>query len=355
MTSLELLTCVVLVLLSASISASEIALFSLSRFQLRSLKENFRPTHRQIKRLLSDPGGLLITTLVVNEILNIGLSTLITGIVTQSGESLTHRIDDWPKWAMDLLFGTLLTTPLILFFCEITPKVIGSKMNQLISTASAGPLLSLYRIFRPIRLILKQVIRLFSPSQHPAPTQEHILNESDFLLLLEEGRKEGAIQEGEIELIRNVFELDNTLVSEISTPLSKVLTLPSHATIKGALATVRNQRYSRIPILDSQKKGVVGILYSKDLIRSKLSAETPAPSVASLMRKPVFVNSTMRVNALFRKFKQQRIHMAIVKNANGETLGVVTMSDILDSLFEDFFPDEEDIESIPSHLESGRK
>ncbi|MGZ3709912.1 MAG: CNNM domain-containing protein, partial [Bdellovibrionota bacterium] len=78
MSSLELLICALLVAISAFMAASEIALFSLSRFQLRSLKEHFRPSYRMIKDLLSDPGGLLITILVVNEVLNISLSALIT-------------------------------------------------------------------------------------------------------------------------------------------------------------------------------------------------------------------------------------------------------------------------------------
>lgn len=84
MESYETLLCVFLVGISAYMSASEIALFSLSRFQLRTLKENFRPRYRKIKNLLADPGGLLITILVVNEMVNIALSAIITEAVAYS-------------------------------------------------------------------------------------------------------------------------------------------------------------------------------------------------------------------------------------------------------------------------------
>ncbi len=364
MTSLELLICVVLVFLSAYMSASEIALFSLSKFQLRSLKENFRPVHRKIKRLLSDPGGLLITTLVANEVLNIALASFITEFVSRNQASTHLRLSHIPDWASQTLIGILIATPIILLFCEITPKVIAARMNRLIAILTAGPLNIIYDLFKPIRYALKitvaMIIRLIPsenkrrivlyPEVNSTDTTKHetILKESDFLLMVEEGHKEGAIQEEELELIRNVFELNNTPVSEISTPLSQVLTLPVTTTIKGALAAVRNQKYSRIPIIGMNRKEIVGILYSKDLLRSKIQADSFPDTVTSLMRKPFFVPPTMKLNALFRRFKQHKIHMAIVKAPNGEITGVVTMNDILDALFEDLFT-EEDLRKKSEH------
>src|SRR6185437_13467379 len=102
----------------------------------------------------------------------------------------------------------------------------------------------------------------------------------------------GAIQENEMELIRNVFALDNTTVGEIATPLSKVLSLSMNTTIKGALNAVRSQKYSRIPVTGNNRKEVIGILYSKDLLRSKLQPDASSTSIASLMRKPFFVTPT---------------------------------------------------------------
>ena len=84
MTALEFLACVVLAGISAWLSASEIALFSLSRFQLRSLKERFRAPYRKIKRLLADPTGLLITLLVVNEMVNVGISSIIAQAISRT-------------------------------------------------------------------------------------------------------------------------------------------------------------------------------------------------------------------------------------------------------------------------------
>jgi len=356
MTSLELLCCVLLISLSAYLSASEIALFSLSRFQLRFLRENFRPIHRKIKRLLADPGGVLITILVVNEMLNISLSSLITHIINRNHIAAPAGLSFIPDWAFETLLGILITTPLVLFFCEATPKVIGASINQLVATVAAGPLDTIYSLFRPVRYLLKQVIRLV-PGSKTSPSlieanqnsskkphskkRKKILKESDFLLMVEEGHKEGAIRESEMGLIRNVFELDHTTVQDVATPFSQVLSLPAHTTLKGALSAVRGQNYSRIPILGAgaYRKEIVGILYAKDLLRSKLSPESSATTVATLMRKPYYVTPNLHLNALFKKFKQSKIHMAIVKSQQGEVTGIVTMSDVLDALFEDLFDD----------------
>ncbi len=352
MTLLELLACGLLVTLSATMSASEIALFSLSRFQLRYLKENFRPVHRKIKNLLADPGGLLITILVVNEVLNIALTSMITETISKAQITIPLFASGIPTWAFETAIGTLISAPIILLICEITPKVIAARTNQLVATLTVGPLTIIYKVLSPMRYFLTHFIKLFfhtaAPSRSSSLTERSsnkknnpILKESDFLLLVEEGHKEGAIQETELELIRNVFELDDTSIAEVSTPLPKVLSLTADTTVKDALISIKSQRYSRIPIVDHQRKEVVGILYSKDLLRYKLDFQLSATPISALMRKPFFVNSGMRLNALFRIFKQQKIHMAIVKDPNGEIAGVVTMSDLLDALFEDFFSEAE--------------
>jgi CBS domain containing-hemolysin-like protein len=104
---------------------------------------------------------------------------------------------------------------------------------------------------------------------------------------------------------------------------------------------MRSQKYSRIPVIGGGKRQVLGVLYSKDLLRAKLEPELMNLTVDTIMRKPLFVSPSMRLNTLFRKFKQQKTHMGVVQGANGEALGIVTMSDVLDTLFEDLLPEDE--------------
>lgn len=352
MTSPESLLIFALVTVSALMAASEISLFSLSRFQLRTLKEHFEGPYRRIRRLLGDPGGLLITTLVVNEIINIALSSLITKRVVES-----DRLD-WleglgiPLWAVNTIGGTILTAPLVLIVCEVTPKVIAARLNQVLAPILVGPLHLLYRGMLPIRMGLKRVVSAVSnristtgtPLAYDLPGEgnpEAFLKESDFLMMVEEGHREGAVQEAELELIRNVFDLDDTTVADITTPLKQVLAIPLHTTLRGALVAVQSQRYSRIPVVTANYRQVVGILYAKDLLRMKMQPGLASATVETVMRKPLMVLPSLRLNALFRKFKQLKTHMAIVQGPRGEPIGIVTMSDVLNALFEDILEEDE--------------
>jgi CBS domain containing-hemolysin-like protein len=327
--SLQFFACILFVLVSASIAASEVALFSLSRFQLRSLKERIRPvTYRRIRRLLQDPGGLLVALLAVNEIVNIALSTVITGALGQGSSE---------SWLTQFFGGVLITTPILLLFCEITPKAIGARINLLVAPLSAGPLVLIYEILKPVRFLLTRIISVFN--KQPKLKENTILKEVEFLELVEEGQKQGAIHQSEVDLIKNVFELDNTTVKDVLTPISEVFPLPVSTTFRQALAAMKSSRYSRIPIVSSDRREIVGILYTKDLLKAKLEPSILDSSVSDIMRKPPVVDPGMQLNALFRKFKSQRSHMAVVRRPGGETLGIVTMNDVLESVFEDLFED----------------
>lgn len=337
MTSLQLSACIFFVLVSGYISASEVALFSLSRFQLRSLKERVKPvTYRNIKRLLQDPGGLLVTLLAVSEIVNIALSTLVAQAVARATPQLSFLAG---HWLADFLLGILITTPILLLFCEITPKAIGTRANALVSTLNAGALALIYDALKPIRFLLTRIISTFG-RQSRAPKEPAILREAEFMEMVEEGQKQGAIHQSEVDLIKNVFELDDSTVEDVLTPISEVTSLSTKTTYRQALTAMRTVSYSRIPVTGPDRREFVGILYTKDLLRAKLDPTLLDEPISQILRKPPVVLPSMQLNALFRKFKAQRSHMAIVKRSSGETLGIVTMSDVLESLFEDLFEDE---------------
>ena len=349
MSLIELLICASLTACSAWLAASEIALFSLSRFQLRALKDSQRGPYKKIKRLLADPGGLLVALLVLNEVVNIALSAFVAKMVSSDGGPKHWAATQFPAvpgWLVDTAGGILFTAPLVLLFGEITPKVVAARANELIATLNAGALSVIYDALKPVRKTLQALVNAVARRVSPqGPTGEHgtgdekqLLRESDFLMMIEEGQKEGAVHPSEVELIKNVFELDDTTVAEIATPLSQVQSISELTTLKTALQTVRTHKYSRIPVVTPNRKQIVGVLYSKDLLKAKLEPELLNLTVKAVMRKPISVSSSVRLNSLFRKMMQQKTHMAVVVNES-TTVGIVTMSDVLESLFEDVLPE----------------
>jgi putative hemolysin len=350
MSFLEIFICAVLLATSACLAASEIALFSLSRFQLRALKDVDRVPYKKIKRLLADPGGLLVTLLVLNEIVNVALSAFMASIISRDdGPKLwaAAHFPSVPGWAVDTAMGVLITTPLLLLLGEVTPKVIAARANELIAPLTARPLTAIYDALKPVRLTLRWIVDFVSRrarlpgDRSPAgenSDDQHLLKESDFIMMVEEGQREGALNPGEVELIKNVFDLDDTTVAEIATPLAQVQSLSELTTVKTALQSIRAHKYSRIPVVTANRKDIVGVLYSKDLLKARLEPEMLNLTVKALMRRPVSVGANVRLNSLFRKMMQQKTHMAVVVGESGP-VGIVTMSDVLESLFEDVLPE----------------
>jgi len=329
----QLLLCLFLISTSAFLSGSEVALFSLSRFQLRILKDKFKNTHRKIRVLLSDPPGLLLSLLLTNEIVNISLSSIMAHYVTHRwSEGTTLFSQAWvvkyPSWALQLVEGIIFTAPIVLILCEMTPKALGAKLNFISAPLISHPIYALYRFFEPLRWIL-------FPDPASKPKKEHVaLKEEEFLTLVEQGHQEGSIHHSEMELIKNVFDLDDTAISEIYIPLAQTATLSAQLSPQDAIKTIKNIPFSRVPLTNG--KEIIGIVYKKDLILSEIEMSQHPGSMEDIMRAPLVVSPQMQINTLFRQFRQTKTHFAVVKDpVTSKTLGIVTMKDVLTELFED--------------------
>lgn len=344
-----------LIVFAGFLSASEVALFSLSRFQMRYLRETSRALHRRIKNLLSDPAGLLITVLVANEVANILISAMIAENIADRWAGGGARVTDylpvrwiqhWPEWLGQTLEGLLISTPLILIFCEMTPKVLGTRMNQWIAPAVARPTAFLYKAFKPVRQVIQRIVVWFikgvATDEVGAEGAQEVLKEDEFMVLVEQAQKEGAINQTEVDLIKNVFNLNDTRVLDVYTPLTKAFVVQKTLTVKAARALLKNRTHSRIPAIDPKTREVVGVLYKKDLIFDQLESDAGARTIEEYLRKPYFVSSSMQLNTLFRQMKNQKNHIAIVQDEKtGKSIGLVTLRDVLYELFDEHFPERE--------------
>ena len=175
-----ILTCIILISFSFIFASSEIAIFSLSRVQLKKIKDQSEPLFQRIRILIHDSFGLLITVLFFNEIVNISLAALITSNYI---EPLSL------SWQMQTLLGIMITTPIMLIFCELTPKVVATRANQLIISLFLPIVYFFYIITKP----LASVVKIFFPKQ---PLKElHNLHEDDFIIIAEEQTETGHLHE----------------------------------------------------------------------------------------------------------------------------------------------------------------
>lgn len=318
-----LFTFIFLVLVAGFFSASETALFSLTRFHLRQLKQRSQERFERVKYLLDRPTALVATVLLGNELTNVFISNLIANYYDDLSLSPTYVT----------IFNLLTVMPVIMIFGEITPKVIGAKANLALMPLLLPPLWWFYRISFPLRFILENIVNLITrPIRKRSGKSSEQIKEEDIKMLLEDGKKKGAIRSKEQDMIQNVFEIDDDAVAELATPLKDCLVVHQDDSPKSVIEKLNNNFFARIPVRGDRFDQILGIVYAKDLL-NYINRHEQEMKVRHLMKEPLFVDSNMKVEVLFRRLRQMKKHIAIVEDKQGKVLGVVTMEDILDQLF----------------------
>jgi CBS domain containing-hemolysin-like protein len=302
----------VLIVLSGFFSSSETALFSISKARARHLAKEGGKVNNLIKRMKEDPHRLLSTILIGNNLVNIGASALATAITIELVSNNAVGI------------ATGIMTFLILVFGEIFPKSVATRNNILVARITIVPLFWLSILFYPVILFLNFIPRLTGRIKHkPKVTEQELLT---FVEVVEE---EGEIKEEEKELIHNIFEFDDTNVSEIMSPRADMFIIEAGAEID--LKQIVESGFTRIPVIEKDIDHVVGILNIKDLFL-QYAKGNQSIDVRQIMQPPYFVPENKKLDSLLQAFKRRKQHMAIVVDEHGGISGLITLEDALEEI-----------------------
>jgi CBS domain containing-hemolysin-like protein len=310
----------VLLLLSGLFSGSEASLFSLTELHLYKMKEDKNPFYPYIKRLLSYPRRLLTTVLVGNESVNITISVLSTSIFV-----FFFGIEG--KWV-----AIAVTTITLLIIGEAIPKTFAVSYPIRFSNAVSIPLTFFAVIVRPVVWGLEKISDLFVHIFGSVIVAEGAtLTEDEFKTLVDVGHEEGALEESQKDLIHRVFKLADTPVSDIMTPRVDMFCLPLSMNIEQMAREVLESQYARIPIYRTDKDDIVGVIHGRDLLE-EISRGVPAGNAGHLLKKPYFVPLERTIDCILRDFKERRTRMAFVVDEYGGVEGLVTISDVMESI-----------------------
>lgn len=302
----------VLIVLSGFFSSSETALFSISKARARHLAKEGGKVNNLIQRMKEDPHRLLSTILIGNNLVNIGASALATAITIELVSNNAVGI------------ATGIMTFLILVFGEIFPKSVATRNNILVARITIVPLFWLSILFYPLILFLNFIPRLTGRIKHkPKVTEQELLT---FVEVVEE---EGEIKEEEKELIHNIFEFDDTNVSEIMSPRADMFIIEAGAEID--LKQIVESGFTRIPVIEKDIDHVVGILNIKDLFLQYAKGNQTI-DVRQIMQPPYFVPENKKLDSLLQAFKRRKQHMAIVVDEHGGISGLITLEDALEEI-----------------------
>jgi putative hemolysin len=314
-----------LLVLSAFFSGSETALFSLSHVQLHHLKERKFKRAQQISTALQRPRRTLITILLGNELVNVAIAV--------AGAALVSRLFVVGTVA-ETLISIAIITPLVLIFGEVLPKNIALRYAPQYAHFAIVPLRLFSAVVRPIRVVLTWFANFLITLMGGRISERPLIMEREYRRLVDIGRREGVLIEEERELIHNVFEFSEKTVSSIMTPADKILSLPTTMPYEEILAKLRSKRFSRIPFHKGTRDNIAGILHVRDLFAFDHARRAGGEQeLTTMLRDPLFVNPNLKLEDLLQRFRQRRMHMAIVKEKDGPLLGIVTMDDVLEDLF----------------------
>lgn len=312
---------------SAFFSASETALFSLSRLELERLKESPRPFAKRFLQLLSRPRQVLATILFGNELVNVTIAMLAGTIVFDYCGHL--------GWRWTTLITVAVTTPILLLCGEMVPKNLALRYAPIVAPILAVPLRWFYWLISPVRVVLSMIanwcVRRFGGNPEQASP---LIMEEEFRRLVDLGVAGGAIKSAEHDLIDQVFEFGDTRVGEWVTKIDTIFSISLNAPFDDVVSLVRDSPHSKIPVYQDSPRDIVGMLHTRDLLVSWHHRKMGRTrELEEIVRPVLFMSVSTRVEDALKDFQKSKIHLAVVTDDNQLVVGILTMDELLDRLF----------------------
>jgi len=334
----NLITLAILLVLSAFFSGSEVALFSIEKKRLKDIKKDNGLVGEYIYALLDNPRRLLVTILLGNTAVNVGASIIAVNFALDIAQFHGLDID------FILLLEIIILTILLLLFGEITPKILATKNPFLFSKVVAIPLYWTSVLIYPASKILSDLIKGFV-SNFSYDKTKTALKDSEINELAEIGVEKGTIEENEHEIIQGLVAFKRIRVSEVMTPRVDIIAVNEDTSFDSMIELINESGHSRIPMYSESIDNIIGIIYAKDLIPFiKSSGNKEDFSLKKLARKAYFVPGTKNINILMQEFQEKNLHIGIVVDEYGGTLGLISLEDILEEIvgeIRDEYDDEE--------------
>ena len=323
---------VIIVLLAASgfLAAAETSLVRTSRAKAHSLKDSGRRGARRLSRLVDNPQGFLNPVLLLVLICQLVAATLV-GVLAS-------------RWfhSIGIVIATVFEVVVVFVVFEAVPKNYAVR-NTDRAALFAAPIIDAVTRFPPVRWLSSLLVGLADLLTGGKDTAYSLTTtESELLAMADVAHADEAIEPTEHEFIHSVIEFGDTVVREVMVPRPDMVTVGESETATAALERGLDAGYSRIPVLGEDIDDVVGVAFTKDLVRIERSGQGATP-VGSAARPAKFVPETKRVATLLTEMQTENVHLAIVVDEYGGTAGLVTLEDVLEELVGDI-RDEFDIE-----------
>ncbi len=327
---------VIAILLGASgvLAMAETSLVRMNRIKAKSLVDEHKLGARQLARLVENPANFLNPILLLVLICQLVSATLV-GIVA------SHLFG-----GLGVIFGIVFEIVVIFVFFEAVPKNWAVQHSERAALLSA-PLVSTLIRFPPIRwlsaLLIGLANRIIGVSGDDQESMHHsYITDSELKAMADVAHEENVIEKDERSFIHSIIDFGDTVAREVMTPRPDMVTVEADVTVHDALESALGAGYSRIPVEADGIDDIIGIAYTKDLVRAERVGKAEQP-VRDSMRPAKFIPESKEVSVLLREMQEEKFHMAVVVDEYGGTAGLITLEDLLEELVGDIV-DEFDVE-----------
>jgi putative hemolysin len=316
----EIIVLLLLVGAAAFFAASEAAIVSINRIRARALAEKNIRGSRLLQRLLDNRNRTLTSVLIGSTFVLLAADSLATEIFIHWGV---------PNAA---IWSTIVMTVVLLLFGEILPKTIAVGSGERTALRLAPFLAFITRVVSPLTTgflwITDGLVRVFGGKPHVGP----YVTEDDIKTLVNVGVEQNVLEEEERELIHSIIEFGDTIVREVMTPRTKMVTVSVTSSPRRALDLVIAEGYSKLPVWEESIDTVIGVVHDRELLISLANGTIASTSLRSLMRPVTHVPENKRISELLREMQRGKFSLAIVLDEYGGTAGLVTMEDLLEEI-----------------------
>jgi putative hemolysin len=313
----------ILIFCSALFSRVETALFLLKPHQLRRLQANHAGLAGFIQLFRENPRRVLNVLLLGDGLVNVLLVVLCLFFLWEG--PLADRV---PQWLAGILIFAI-----VVLLCDLVPKLVALAAPSRLSTIGAFTLQIampfLDRIGRGLERVSDYVIDLLTPAHLRTRPR---FSDEELGTLLQIGQEEGALYEGEAELIQEIIKLGDKTAKDCMTPRVDSFMLPDDLTNKDAIARLKEKRHQRVPVYADTPDQILGI------IEVKLFLLDPSEHYTEKLIAPSFVPETMRALELLKLFLTRPQGMAVVVDEFGGTEGIITMEDLVEEILSGAIP-----------------
>lgn len=357
----KLLIALFLVLLNGFFVAAEFSIVKVrySQIQLKAAEGN--KLAKQAEHIIKNLDSYLSATQ-----LGITLASLALGWV---GEATLHSVFDAMFASLgleipssvvstlSLILAFLIITVMHIVFGELVPKSIAIRKAEATTMAIALPLRFFYNLFKPFIWAMNGISNSFLRLIKIDPVSDHDIHSTEELqLLVKQSADGGEIQEENYEIIKNAFDFTDHSAKQIMVPRQNIVSIDISDSKEDIIDKILQSSYSRLPVYENTIDNVVGVFYSKEVIREYIKYKDDVDNfdLKKFLREPLFVVESKKISDILKTFQLKKQHIAIVIDEFGGTEGIITLEDILEELVGEIQDEEDEEEKIVQQLSENK-